>query len=411
MNKPQAYVYDYEFLSNIATVIFRNIKTNEAFSFVVHESRDDRLALYEFLETNVANLDYHIGYNNLFFDGQMSNFILHNKQMLNDCSADFAARQMYLFSQHIINEEKPVYHVNYLIRQLDVFKLMGYDTKFVSLKTLQGNMRWAHMQDMPIPFDKDVDSSQITDILAYNDNDVLSTKSFFESITSEIELRKIISKIYGFNALNMTSTKIGETIFVSAICKAKGIASKDIKKLVNHNQKIEICDIIFPHVKVRNPAFAALRTYLETQSVVELKGFFTEIPIGIHEKKLLPFVNKNKDYFSKKKNELEKLNVVAYNNTFVIGSGGLHSVNNNKTIFKSKKGRLLVDIDFSSYYPNQCIANDLYPAHLGKAFVEVYADMYAQRLHYKKIAKKDKSNIEANVIQLALKLALNSVEQ
>jgi hypothetical protein len=101
--------------------------------------------------------------------------------------------------------------------------------------------------------------------------------------------------------------------------------------------------------------------------------------------------------------------VVHYDNTFIVGAGGLHSTHNSQTVFKSTKDRVLVDCDFASYYPWLCIANNWYPDHLGPKFIEVYLNLYNERLKYKMLYKNDKSNIEANIIQLAIKLSLNSV--
>jgi hypothetical protein len=216
--------------------------------------------------------------------------------------------------------------------------------------------------------------------------------------------------LYGFDAMNMSSTKIGETIFIRALEKATGKDSKQLKEDVKKNQIVDIGDdLIFPYIELKQEPFVKMREYLEKQKVTHMKGFFTEIPVGPNEEELLPFVSKHKSYFNKKFNRFEKLNVVHYDNTFVIGAGGIHSVNNNNKVFKSSNTRLLVDIDGASWYPNFCIAHNWYPEHLGPVFVKVYKELYDERVKYKTLAKNDKSNIEANVIQTALKLSLNSV--
>ena len=409
-NNPQGWVYDLETLSNCFTGVFYNIATKEIKRFVIHNDRDDRLSFYEFLHQCVNNKDVFLGYNNIFFDGPIIDHTIDSQSQFMACSASSAATLIYNKAQNLITSNKISYNTNFYIKQLDVYKLMNYDRLFVSLKTLQGSMRWHQMQDMPIHHSKHIVKSDIDDILAYNDNDVYSTNKFYEAVKTEIDLRKTISKLYGFDAMNMSSTKIGETIFIRALEKATGKDSKQLKEDVKKNQIVDIGDdLIFPYIELKQEPFVKMREYLEKQKVTHMKGFFTEIPIGPNEKELLPFASKHKSYFNKKFNRFEKLNVVHYDNTFIVGAGGLHSTHNSQTVFKSTKDRVLVDCDFASYYPWLCIANNWYPDHLGPKFIEVYLNLYNERLKYKMLYKNDKSNIEANIIQLAIKLSLNSV--
>jgi DNA polymerase elongation subunit (family B) len=69
----------------------------------------------------------------------------------------------------------------------------------------------------------------------------------------------------------------------------------------------------------------------------------------------------------------------------------------------------LIDLDKESWYPLLCIKNNWFPEHLGPAFLDVYTVLFDDRKLYKVIALQDKSNIDANTIQKALKLSLVSV--
>ena len=407
------YVYDLETLSNCFTGVFYNVQTKEIKSYVIHKDKDDRKEFFEFLDECIKNNNAFLGYNNLFFDGPIITFIIEKRAMLNSVQASSAASLIYNEAQTLIENQDS--DNNYKssstcpIKQIDVYKIMHYDRRKISLKRLQGSMRWFQMQDMPIHHSSKINKEDLKNILEYNVNDVLSTYEFYNTIKAEINLRKIVSKKYNFDATNLSSTKIGENLFLNTLTKATKKTEKELKEKVKRNQKIIVKDIIFDYINLTEKPFNAIKKYLDTQSVVNLKGFFTDIPLSKDTKIIEPYINKSKDYYNPKTKVLKKLNIVHYDNTFVIGSGGLHSTHNTKTVFKGGNGRLLVDLDFASYYPNLCIANDWYPEHLGEVFVEVYKKLYDERLVYKKIAKQDKSNIEANIIQLALKLALNSV--
>ena len=248
-SKPQGYVYDLETLSNCFTAIFLN--NNIFFEFVIHRDRDDREALYNFLNQSILNRDMYLGYNNLFFDGIIINFLIDNKQQLLSCFPSTAAELIYNKAQNIITAGiEPSQEQHYYIPQLDVYKLNHYDRRMVSLKTLQGSMRWYNMQDMPIHHSSKVNGTDIPKILEYNKNDVESTFEFYKFIKSEIDLRKIVSKNYKFNALNYSSTKIGETIFIQAICNSLNTTPKELKALTKKSQVIKIKDITIIDKKI-----------------------------------------------------------------------------------------------------------------------------------------------------------------
>lgn len=131
-SKRQAWVYDIETLSNCFTVVFISIQTQEQKVFVIHKDRDDRKELFKFLHISKLNRDAQIGFNNLFFDGIVINFLFDNQRQLMMCSSSTAATLIYNKSQNVITgKEKIGYSTNYYIQQLDLYKLMHYDRRFV----------------------------------------------------------------------------------------------------------------------------------------------------------------------------------------------------------------------------------------------------------------------------------------
>ena len=79
------------------------------------------------------------------------------------------------------------------------------------------------------------------------------------------------------------------------------------------------------------------------------------------------------------------------------GIGGLHS-ENDPEIFEPSEEELLIDSDVTSLYPSIILQNDLYPAHLGEEFLNVYRMIYNQRV----AAKKEGRKIENETLKLAL---------
>ena len=68
---------DYETLTNCFVAVFEHYKTDERKVFVVHKSKNQFLALYEFLLENQENREWHISFNGLAFDSQITQFIIN----------------------------------------------------------------------------------------------------------------------------------------------------------------------------------------------------------------------------------------------------------------------------------------------------------------------------------------------
>lgn len=79
----------------------------------------------------------------------------------------------------------------------------------------------------------------------------------------------------------------------------------------------------------------------------------------------------------------ETLNVIINGLEYVFGLGGLHASVDSET-FVSDDKYVILDYDFSSYYPNLFISNNIYPEHLGETFCKIYKDVYEKRKTYPK---------------------------
>ena len=66
------YVMDYETLSNCFIACFEDTKSEDQEVFVVHESKNDILELVTFLEKNIAYDEWHVSFNCLSFDSQIT---------------------------------------------------------------------------------------------------------------------------------------------------------------------------------------------------------------------------------------------------------------------------------------------------------------------------------------------------
>lgn len=226
---------------------------------------------------------------------------------------------------------------------------------------------------------------------------------------------------------------------------------------------IQIKDCIFPYVKFERPEFQAILDWFNKQTITETKGAFSDIDeynlgdvakyaemtvkrkkfkqkptdsetqefisehgkgwIEIEELKATEYLfdsegnhvmEQQLDEFGnpkgkpKKKrtpklsywgcwNVAETLNVVVEGLRYDYGLGGIHAAKTG--VHRGTVDRPLKTYDVASYYPNMAIANNIAPAHLGKAFCVTYSKLYQMR----------KEQPKGSAANAALKLALNGV--
>ena len=135
---------DYETLSNCFVAVFQHYKSNDKKIFVVNDLEDNFDALIDFLEGNIKNKEWHISYNGLNFDAQITHYILDNSYKWLTYSGSDIAKDIYAYAQSCINksragdfQEYPEWKMK--IQQIDVFKLNHWDNKAKksSLKWIQ----------------------------------------------------------------------------------------------------------------------------------------------------------------------------------------------------------------------------------------------------------------------------------
>ena len=126
------WVMDYETLSNCFIGVFESIKGEEQEIFVIHESRNDLKEFLNFLDTNIVQDEWHVSFNGLGFDSQITEYILRNQDQLLEMKADEVANFIYSKAQLVINKQNDGEFLEFSpkdlqIRQVDVFKLNHWD--------------------------------------------------------------------------------------------------------------------------------------------------------------------------------------------------------------------------------------------------------------------------------------------
>tara|TARA_R110000744_G_scaffold721_2_gene2741 strand:- start:516 stop:2510 length:1995 start_codon:yes stop_codon:yes gene_type:complete len=368
------WVMDYETLANCFTGVFEHYKTQETEIFVVHDLQNDLNRLIDFLKLNITNKEWHISYNGLAFDGQVTHYILDNYKNWLELSGCEIAAIIYLYAQRCIQKSNNKEFADYPqwkmdINQIDVFKMHHWDNpaKRSSLKWIQYSMDWQNILDMPIHHETEITTQEEIDIiLEYCVNDVKSTKEIYNRAKSQIGLRKELTKTYGINLFSASEPRISKELFGYYLTQKLNIPKRDLRNMRTHRDIIKVKDIILPYVKFTSPEFNMLLQRFNALEVDanNLKGSF--------------------------KYKLDYKNLVTH-----FGTGGAHGAAS-KGIYESTEDMVIMSSDVTSYYPNLAIKNQWSPGHFPKEeFCDQYEWFFEER---KKIPKSNPMNYVYKII-------------
>lgn len=369
----QHYVMDYETLCNCFIGVFEGVKSEEQEIFTIHESKNEILELITFLERNIAYDEWHVSFNGLGFDSQITEHILRNKEQLLEQSGDTIARFLYNKAQDVINRSNNGEFQEYSprdlsIRQLDVFKLNHWDNnaKRSSLKWIQYTMDWHNIMDMPIHHTTEVTAVQIPEIIRYCINDVQSTKKIMHLCKDQIDLRGKLTDEYGIDLYSASEPRISKELFMHFLSKHTDIKKYQLRKMRTNRLKITVKDIILPYVEFKTATFQNLLKKFQDVVIYpgETKGGF---------KYSVRYKGVQTDF----------------------GLGGVHGARSTK-VYESNEDMIIMTSDVTSFYPNLAIRNKWAPAHLPREeFCNLYEWFFEER---KKIPKKDPKNYVYKII-------------
>ena len=364
---------DYETLSNCFIAVFEDIKSEHTETFICHKSQNDILEFITFLERNITLGEWHVSFNGLAFDSQITEYILRDKDQLLEQDGDTIAKFIYQKAQETIEnsnngEFAKFSPKNLSIRQIDVFKLNHWDNpaKRSSLKWIQYTMDWHNIMDMPIHHTTEVTVDQIPEIIIYCKNDVKSTKQIMMLSKSNIDLRGTLTEEYGIDLYSASEPRIAKDLFLHFLSNATGIKKWDLKQMRTSREQIVFKDIILPYINFETATFQNLLK--KFQDVIlypgQTKGGF---------KYSAQYKGIKTDY----------------------GLGGIHGARQSK-VYNSTEDMIIMSSDVVSFYPNLAIRNKWAPAHLPKEeFCDQYEWFFEER---KKIPKKDPKNYVYKIV-------------
>ena len=365
---------DYETLINCFVACFQHYKnTDDIKVFVIHELRNDYSELISFLRENVVKDQYHISFNGISFDSQITQELLLSDFPENTTATEIA-HFIYLKAQEVIARsnrgEFPEFSErNMAIKQIDLFKLNHWDNpaKSSSLKWIQYSMDWYNVQEMPIHHSTVItEIHQIDTVIQYCINDVKSTHKIYDLSKDQIGLRLNLTNTYNINLLSASEPRISKELFLYFLSKKTGIPKYELKGFRTHRDAINIGSLILPYIKFKRPEFESVLDKFKhlVLNPSNTKGGFKH---SIQHKGV------QTDY----------------------GLGGMHGATK-AGVYEAKNGMIIMTSDVTSFYPNLAIRNGWAPAQLPRVdFCDQYEWFFEER---KKIPKKDPRNYVYKII-------------
>lgn len=368
------YVHDYETIINCFLGVFEHYKTDEVKVFTVGKLKNDLPEFLKFLRNNQKNNEWHISFNGLNFDSQITQYIMTDARALLQMDGERAANHIYLKAQECIEKQNrrefQRWSENKLfIKQIDVFRLNHWDNpaKRSSLKSIQVAMRWHNVQDMPLPHTQPVETlEQLQEVARYCRNDVASTKAIMQLAQGQINLRGTLTKQYGIRLFSASEPRISKELFLYFLSKKTQRDPFELKKLRTFRKSIDFEKIILPYINFDGlPLFENLLK--EFKQVIldplDTRGGFK--------------------------------NVIKYRGmTSKFGLGGVHGAK--KGVFEAKDGMIIMSSDVVSFYPRLAMVNEWAPKQLPKkTFCEQYQWFFDER---RKIPKSNPNNYVYKIV-------------
>ena len=368
------WVMDYETLSDCFIGVFENYRTENRKVFVVGKLRNDFREFIEFLYQNIQNKEWHVAFNGLDFDSQITEHCLKKKDELINLSGEGIAKRIYSTAQSVIDrssvKSRALYpHWELSVKQLDVFKLNHWDNpaKSSSLKWIQYSMDWNNVQEMPISHTESIDTEEkLQTVIDYCINDVISTKQIMMLSKDQINLRAQLTSEYKINLYNASEPRISKELFAKFLSEKLNVDPKTIRNGRTHRDIIKVSEIILPYVQFTSPEFKELLEKFKTVKINprDTKGAF-------------------------------KYSVIYRDVKTDFGLGGVHGANNSG-VYRKGDGMIIMSSDVTSFYPNLAIRNQWAPGHIDtQKFCELYEWFFEER---KKIPKKDPKNYVYKII-------------
>lgn len=364
------YIFDSEVYRNYYLASFLDIATGEVHHFEMYPEQTydengvfeipipgvklDTKAIFRILRTGTI-----VTFNGLNYDMPILSAALYGSN-----NADIKK-----ISDKIILNNVKYWHLNIELVECDHIDIFNVAPGTASLKIYGGRIHCPKMQDLPIDPAAEIDAGQRAELRQYCENDLATTRTLYETLKPQIELRSQMGKMYNLELRSKSDAQIAEAVI-----------RKEVEKLVNRKLDKPLPKVIrFRYAPPKWIKFNSqvLRDALATVTSAE----FATLDNGTLR---MP-------------DKIAKLDIPINGGVYRMGIGGLHS-SEKGVAHHSDEEHVIVDRDVTSYYPSIILNCNLYPGNMGHGFLSIYRDLVNQRLQ----AKKKGDNITADALKITI---------
>lgn len=339
---------DVEVYYNYFLILMLEVKSNKCIRFIIDNNTGEC-----FNERKLSWILHNyttVGFNSWKFDLQLIwlSYLRQDTELLKEAANDLTIGDMW--PQKV--QEKYSFQLFRTphIDLIEVCPLQG------SLKLYGGRLHAPRIQDLPFDHLEQVEEWQKPIVDDYCLNDLQTTKQIFEFSAERLKLRTEIGLEYNLNLMSKSDAQIAEAVISKELRAIKG------SKLPEHGIKAGATYTydIPPYIMFATPSLQNLLEKVKASKfVVNDYGYLNTPP------------------------QLEDCVVEVGDLKCEFGIGGLHSKEKN-IAYKADNQYILVDKDVTSYYPEILLTLNLYPEHLGPAFLEVFRGFKLKRVEAKK---------------------------
>lgn len=254
----------------------------------------------------------------------------------------------------------------FLIDHVDLIEIAP---GMVGLKLYAARLHSRQIEDLPYKEDAVLTVEQMAEIRRYCGNDLVCTEDLLHDVWPQLELRRQLSVQYHMDLRSKSDAQIAEEVLKAEITALTG--RRPVKRQVTAKE-----------FYYQAPEFITT-TNSKLYDAIEL---VTTHPFTVSKSGNLEMPQ-----------ALLTLQIFIGRGAYQMGMGGLHSTESSVHHFADEE-HLLADWDVTSYYPSIILNCELFPAQLGRGFLEAYRKIVEARV----AAKAAKDKVRANTLKIVV---------
>ena len=239
-----------------------------------------------------------------------------------------------------------------------------------SLKAYGARLGAHKLQDLPHDPNDNLGPYAAAEVRDYCLNDLALTELVMRELCPQLALRQSMSEQYGIDLRSKSDAQIAESVISNELARIVGKPPERVDISTVKPFRYQVPDYMQFQTK-------PLQSILERIADVEFDLSATGRPI-------LP-------------TKLHNMHVSLGQSVYKLGMGGLHS-SEEKTVHIAGMDYEIADNDVASYYPMIILNQQLYPKHIGPAFLDVYRSIVERRLE----AKRNGDKISADALKITI---------